>query len=338
MRAGKTKTTVVLLAAVLALLAQPAAAETRSPTLWPFSATSPWNTPMGTGATYDSPACNAAVQAEAGDALAPWIHAENYSYPVYWTSVTDPLKTIYKGSSPGMFVPNGMSQGRFRVPSWATPDSGTDHALVLFEPNSRYSDEMWNAYNNPFFVNTEGFARHDLVLGDGFAPLSGLGPAAAGASYLGGLMRTWELRGGAIRHALAMSLTPQRLSTDTPLPPATAIDGDSSEYAGPVRMGQLVALPAGLDIDSLGLTSAVGRTIATALQRYGSYVVNKSETLGLYAEPGAMYLVQAARDNRTSGESDLMRIVEHLECVSDNAPGAWGGGGTPLAPPPPPFG
>jgi hypothetical protein len=334
---ANAKTGALLLAAVMAAGVQSASAQTRSPGLWPFSAASPWNSAIGTGATYDAPDCDAAVQAEDGDRIRPWIHAEQYSYPIYWASVSDPLKTIYKGSSPGPFFPNGTSQGRFRVPAGARPDSGTDHALVVIEPSGRYSDEMWNAYNDAVYVNTAGFARHDLVSGDGFAPVSGLGPAAAHASYLGGLVRTWELQAGSIRHALSMSLTPQRLSADDPLPPASAIDGDHSEYAGPVRMGQLLALPQDLDLDSLGLTSAAGRAIATALQRYGAYVVNKSEALGLYAEPGAAYRVGPARDFDDSGVSDLMRIVGHLRCVTDNVPGAWGGGGTPLAPPAPPF-
>jgi hypothetical protein len=335
----KCKTGALLLAAVMAAGAPAASAQTtRKPALWPFSAVSPWNSPIGTAATYDAPDCDAAVQAENGDTTRPWIHAEQYSYPVYWASVTDPLKTVYKGDSPGPLFPSGTSQGRFRVPGGARPDSGTDHALVLIEPGGRFSDEMWNAYNTPFFVDAGGFARHDLVSGDGFTPVSGLGPAAAHASYLGGLMRTWELQAGAIQHALAMSLTPQRLSADEPLPPASAIDGDHSQYAGPVRMGQLIALPQDLDLDSLGLTSAVGRAIATALQRYGAYVVNKSEAPGLYAESGAAYRVRAARDFDDSGVSDLMRIVGALRCVTDNSPDAWGGGGTPLAPPAPPFG
>jgi hypothetical protein len=149
-------------------------------------------------------------------------------------------------------------------------------------------------------------------------------------------MRTWELQGNLIRHALTLQLTPAMLSADPPLLPATSIDGDHSAYAGPIRMGQLIALPQ-MNLSGLGLTSAAGRAIATALQTYGAYVVDQGGAVALLAEPAAASLVQPARQKDSAGVNDLMRIFGHLQCVTNNAPGAWGGGGTPLAPPAPPF-
>jgi hypothetical protein len=93
-----------------------------------------------------------------------------------------------------------------------------------------------------------------------------------------------------------------------------------------------------MSLSDLGLTSAVGRTIATALQTYGAYVVDQGGAAALWAEPAAASLVQQARQEDSAGVNDLMRIFSHLQCVTNNTPGSWGGGGTPLAPPPPPFG
>jgi hypothetical protein len=275
------------------------------------------------------------VQAEAGDYYPPWINGVS----LYRALASDPLKTVYQGPTPGLPIPNGAPQGQYHIAHDppVTPGSGTDRGLAMFEPGGAVSDEMWHTYNNLAWVNVGGFSRHDLVNGDGFAPLMGFGPRAGGASFSGGLMRTWELRAATIRHALALALTRRRM-TPSYIAPATSIDANHASYAGPVPMGRLVALAPDVSIGSLGLTSAAGRTIAQALQTYGAYVVDTGGSLALFAERSAGSLVVPARQADPNGNSDMKRIVRHLRCVSNNLAPSWGGGGTPLVPPPPPFG
>ena len=160
---------------------------------------------------------------------------------------------------------------------------------------------------------------------------------------MGGLIRTWEIQAGAIRHALAIALTRSRMEASY-VPPAGAVDGDSSGYGGTIPMGQLIALPRSTSIDSLGLTSPVGRLIAQALQTYGAYVVDTTASNpALYAEPGAAALVDPARDTHGitrppwNAASDLGRIVTALRCVTNNSPASWGGPGPRLAAPAPAF-
>src|SRR5947209_7133436 len=87
-------------------------------------------------------------------------------------------------------------------------------------------------------------------------------------------------------------------------------------------MGQLVATPSSTSIDSLGLTTAAGRMIATALQNYGAYDMDTAGALAFYAEPGADSLVNPAR-TVINGTADLMRSVRVLRCVSNNQAPTW---------------
>jgi hypothetical protein len=334
----------VVAAAVTTLalaLAASAGAETRVPGQWPFTASSPWNTPLGTGAAYTDPTCDGALQASFDDVNRPWINADNWSFPVYAAAATDPPHTIYKSLNPTSSPePQGTSQGSYPIPALAKEAGGDDRSMVVQEPNGRYSIETWRTFLYPAWANVGGFARHDMVGGDGWRPLTGFGVHAANASGLGGLIRSWELQAGSVRHALAIAMHPSHMKA-LAVAPATSIDRNSSEYAGPIPMGQLFAIPQGTSIDSLGLRSEVGRQLATAMQKYGGYLVDKAGNFLFYAEPSAATLVNPARNGSnpagTPWASDVTRILGATRCVSNNTGPNWGGGGTPLAPPAPPF-
>jgi hypothetical protein len=333
-------------AAVLLTLAGSGAAgaQTRVPSQWPFTASSPWNASLGTGAKYESPACDLLIRSEStkdgqNGRLIPWINAERYSMPVFQATSADPLKTYFKV---------GVAQGQFHVPAAATPAEGTDRSMIVIEPDGRWSDESWLTDVQPGAVNTGHFVREDLVGDGGFAAPGGTGIRAARASILGGLIRTHELQAGKIPHALAIAL-PQALMAKRAVPPATGIDGDSNGYGGIIPMGQLMALAPGVSIDGMRpldkplaaprKLSTAGRAIATALKTYGAYVVDTGGATALYAEPGAAALVHPVRDHYDGeNHSELKTIIANLSCVSNNAGPNWGGGGAPLAPPPPPFG
>jgi hypothetical protein len=329
------------LAAVLAFaIAGTAGAETRTPSAWPLTATSPWNSAIGTGAQFGSPACDLQLHLENTDNLRPWINAEQYSFPIYQASSTDPLVPVYKTADPASGTDTSNPQGSYNIPDAATQAAGTDRSLEVIEPSGTVTDEFWLFYRQPTGIFAGHFTRPDLVNGDGF----GTGIRAARASALGGLLRTWELQAGNIRHALAVSLTQARMTASF-VPPAQNIDGNHSGYHGTIPMGQLFAIPSTTSIASLGLTSAAGQAIATAAQKYGVYVVDTGGAFAFYAEPGAASLVNPARATQGgknsppwNNSSDVARIIDAMKCVSNNAGPTWGGGGTPLAPPPPPFG
>src|SRR4051812_44643301 len=69
------------LAVVLGLaMAGSAHAETRTPTAWPFTATSPWNAPLGSGAQFASPTCDTELHQPETPPNVPWINADKFSF------------------------------------------------------------------------------------------------------------------------------------------------------------------------------------------------------------------------------------------------------------------
>jgi hypothetical protein len=98
-------------------------------------------------------------------------------------------------------------------------------------------------------------------------------------------------------------------------------------------MGQLAGIPPDVDLCQLGLTQA-GLRFARALQDYGAYVVDSSGGMAFFAEPA----VEDGGDASLLADlrGDLPALVSHLRCVTNNASGNPGGGGTRRAPPAPP--
>lgn len=291
----------------------------RDPTLWPFSADSPWNTPLGSGAVYDTPAgpCTRDLRAPGYES---WINAAEWSHPIYFAAPTDPLVGIYV---------KGALKTRIRVPKEARPalpqGEDTDGHLHVIDPTRRLVDEMWRARRRrDGALEAQGYSRNDLY-GPG---IEKGGERAYGGSAIGGLIRKGELQRG-IRHALGFA-QPNHRQRHGFVWPATNEDVYGKKgYTGHVPMGQLVALPPTLDLNSLGL-SAEGLSIARALQDYGAYNVDSSADFSLFAEPAVEPELEAARE-------DMKKIRANLVCVLNNRRDNVGGGGTRRAPPAPPL-
>ena len=148
-------------------------------------------------------------------------------------------------------------------------------------------------------------------------------------SSTAGVIRTWELQAHDIRHVLSICMPPDFMAVGPVWPARTQDSSAAAVYHGSVHMGALMAIPPSVSIPALGL-SPEGAAIATALQRYGAYVIDKGGSMALYAEPSAQNLVNSAR-------ADMRRIQAQLRVVTNNSPSSVGGGGNWLAPPAPPF-
>lgn len=269
----------------------------RSPVLQPFSADSPWNTPLGQGAELepvDAPCTQALRDAQVGSD----INAAEWSHPIYWARPTDPLRSVRV---------DGELKARLRVPPEAEParprGQDTDGHLHIIDPSGRWVDELWRARRlKDGSLAAEAYHRNDL-LGPG---IEQGGARAYGGSAIAGLIRRGEL-GAGIRHALAVAL-PRRLQKRGPVWPATAEDdGAEKDYRGPVPMGQRLALPRDLDASKLGL-GPQGQALLRALQEYGAYDVDSAGDMSLYAEPAAESELGTAR-------ADWAKLRPHLRCV-----------------------
>ena len=180
----------------------------------------------------------------------------------------------------------------------------------------------------------------------------------SGLSSLGGTIRLNELvPGGEIRHALKVNV--DGLTDLFPSPgfrwPAIRHDGCAPGcYGGSVpamEMGSLLAIPAGVDINALGLSPA-GLELAWTLQNYGAYVADNTARSVFsieteYSPSGNVatqfqqdwgYAFQAPAGSGTPWSHDINVILANLDVVANNAPTSIGGGGAPLQPLAPPIG
>jgi hypothetical protein len=218
-----------------------------------------------------------------------------------------------------------------QIPLSAKPDPEDDAHIAIIDPTHHYVDEMWRAYReNNVKINTWSYRRNNLFS-------SGIemgGARAFGGSALGGLIREKELITG-IAHALAFAIPQTHQKCCEAVWPATEVD-TPNDYSGNVPMGQLIALPSTVDINSLGL-STYGLKIAEALQHYGAYDVDSSGNFTFFIEPSAAKQLGISNEGNDLNE-DLKKIQPFLRCVKNNSKEMVGGGAkdalrfAPLAP------
>ena len=278
--------------------ASPATA--RDATQWPFATNSPWNTPLGSGATYQS--------SPFITGCCPWLNYDAYSIPIYQASASDPLVTITarSGTNPGPTT--------VRIPSNAQPAVGTDRHMVVITPDHSGTDEWWDL---DLGARTAGTYIHADLQGSGF----GIGwVRATGVSLMGGLIRPAEVLAGKIPHVLAFAAPGGTTGTACPIWPATTCDAGGE--------GALIAIPPGTPKPA-GL-STLGSAIFDTLQQYGAYNVDQTGggTDAFYVEPTGSS-VQAQVD---AARSDMATIMPLMRIVTNNGPSSVGGPGTRLAP------
>jgi hypothetical protein len=217
------------------------------------------------------------------------------------------------------------------------------------------------------------FTDTDLYT-DGIAGAHG----GSNLSTAGGAVRMGELRPGqtGMRHAIKIDvngesvLAPQISQANSWRWPASTADSywatygaqNGGQYSG-MKMGALLAIPASVDITTLGLASAPGLQLAWTLQNYGAYIVDTyggadtlSPTAGnagsgyaLCAEDSPAgskdaeffadwgYHLHGRINDQTAWTSDFVTCMTSLYLVDNNTVSTVGGGGTPRQPLAPPI-
>ncbi|MGA7988531.1 MAG: hypothetical protein WCB51_09060 [Candidatus Dormiibacterota bacterium] len=324
---------------------------TRNKLLWPFASTSIWNMPIGRGAVY--------VPAHIAP---PTIQSLTTDQDIIVMDPTAPLVTlIHSGAGWGganRCVGTGPTLASVPIPSnFIVSSNGHNDALAVLMP-----DGQTVLQGQPFARCAAGavgtvlaLAPSDNLYGAGILGAHG----GSGLSALGGTIRLNELVPGAeIRHALKVNV--DGLTDLYPSPgyrwPAVRHDGCAPGcYGGSVpamEMGSLLAIPASVNINALGLETTPGRMLAWTLQNYGAYVADDSARSVFsieteYSPSGSVatqfqqtwgFPFQAPAGSGTPWSHDINVILANLNVVANNGPASIGGGGTPLQPLAPPIG
>lgn len=332
---------------------------TRNPFKWPFSQNSIWNMPIGSKAIY--------VHAKLEKATQQGMTIDE-DYIVMTPDET--LVDIYENFAGW----NGNKsrcekQGKllFSVPipksfivsptTWdgLTPNAGI---AVLMPDKKTIRQTQPFAYCDPAKAATSQYVFEDQdIYGIGMYGAHG----GSGLSAIGGALRLGELSqtSGSIRHALKVNLFGRKninYNSETKgfRWPALRADGYaaenySKERTNPVvkecRMGALLALPAKMNLDSLGFETKPARILAETFQNYGAYLVDDTgwDVYAIITEWGpsgrftdefeqnwGFSMVQSNKN--TPWSRDMDRIFLNLYVVDNNTSVNPGGGGVPRLP------
>jgi hypothetical protein len=361
---------------------------TRDPLKWPFAATSIWNMPIGSGASYVASGLHFTTTPNSTEY---WYDMPQSDHERLVLTPTAPLINVYI-STVGWSGGNrcAASGGVFfaaPIPaSYVVPNSTYNNgaAILLADGLSIVQTQPFTKCAGYSYATTMQVPwslsvwEYNLQTGDGILGAHG----GSELSTLGGTMRLGELRPGTqMRHALKVnvdSATSLGLCTGNfgacfRWPAATA-DGyaanSGSGYGSAtnntnsaMKMGALLAIPASVNINNIGLQSVPGQMLAWTLQNYGAYIVDSRGSPGFdfSIEDGAAgskadefqadygfpfdgrlgYLTLTGSTGQPTPQakwvSDIRLIIDYLAVVGNNSPTTIGGGGTPLQPLAPPF-
>jgi hypothetical protein len=301
------------------------AAMGRDPWLQPFTPTSIFNMPIGSGAQYSLPTDSTTMDLRSGVAA---LNSGMWSEAAYLAAPGDPVVTVTTQEG----LQGNPNEGPWQIHATKSmqPDPSTDAHLAIVDPYRRYSTELYGAT-----VNADG----SISAVRGYqVDLYGDGAKLYGTSAvhdlmllgLGGLVRVSDLQHLRIPHATTLVLSQSRLKHG-PVWPAVADDycayQTPSCYTGHVPIGSLVVIEPTIDLTTLGLTPA-GLAFARCLQDYGAYVNDSGGSdLAFLAEDAA-----AGMPEVTDIRNDLNKLVPYLAVVTNNAAQSIGGGGTPRQP------
>ncbi len=325
---------------------------TRDPWLWPFSATSIWNMPIGDGAELKKANFEFALHITIDD---------EYLIRV---SDKDPVLDVYKPSSWNQRWPGRIYAGKLQAPAdfyladsnrHETPNNCTaflmpdGRTIRQLEPACRLGVGATRIVGN---IHPED----QDIYGDGIKGTH----YGSGLSAIGGSIRSGELTSDEpIRHAIKLNVWAKiycyydKQNDCGYIWPADRHDGYASygenAYGGSdplLRMGTLLCIPKEVTMESLELETEVAKKLFYALQNYGCYIADDS-AWDCYAwsaehcvkdEVMAKYGINLnTSDPNDAYHQDVIKLVKSLYMVINNSPNSIGGGGMPCKPLAPDF-
>ena len=368
--------------------AAPPPTATRDPMKWPFAATSVWNMPIGSGATYVASGLHFTTTPNSTEY---WYDMPQSDHERIVLTPTAPLTNVYISNVGWSGGDRCTATGGifFAAPipaSYVVPNSTYNNGAAIL-----LADGLTIVQTQPF-TKCAGYSyattmqvpsslsiwEYNLQTGDGILGAHG----GSDLSTLGGTIRLGELRPGTqMRHALkinvdsvtSLGLCSGNFNACFTWPAATADGYAANAGSGygsatnnsnsAMKMGALLAIPASVNIGTIGLQSVPGQMLAWTLQNYGAYIVDSRSSPGFdlciedgtagskadefqadYGFPfdgrlGYVTLTDStgAPTPQAKWVSDIRLIIDYLSVVGNNSPTTIGGGGNPLQPLAPPF-
>lgn len=276
-------------ATTLAVAAEPQAG-------WrPFSADSPWNTPIPANAKIDPKSDVLVADVGAGGDL--YLNMAEWSVMVkYFDSTKAPqqrVRALYEGRHGAGFEPGDTVP----LPADTLPEGSTpaqSNYLTLVDPALNLAWDTRQLGRNDKGEWFAGFGSEVDLSGTGVSvpwmkaerrDLSS-GARPSGVPLMAGLIRVDEVKAGRIDHALAFAYP--LAQTGKFVPPAStalvAADKASERHIG-LPMGARIQLDPAYDIDNT-LLSPGAKVVAKALQEYGAILVDEAGATVLFAEGG----------------------------------------------------
>ncbi len=357
------------------------ASGTRNALTWPFTATSIWNMPIGSGAQFVASGLHFTTTPNSTEY---WYDMPQSDHERIVLTPTAPLTGVYISTvgwsggnrcaaTGGVFFQAPIPAG-YVVPN-STYNNGAAVLLadgidiVQTQPFTKCAGYSYaTTMQVPYSLSAW---EYNLKTGDGRLGAHG----GSDLSTLGGTIRMGELRPGTqMRHALKVNvysaqdlgLCSGNFSACFMWPAATADGYAANAGSGygsatnntntAMKMGALLAIPASVNINNIGLQSVPGKMLAWTLQNYGAYIVDSRSGPGFdfsledgaagskadefqsdYGFPfdgrlGYMTLTDSSGQLTPQAQwvSDIRLIIDYLRVVKNNSPTSVGGGGTPL--------
>jgi hypothetical protein len=258
-----------------------------------FSPQSFWNVPPSPDAPLDpnSDVLVAGLEREVEQELeagnGPWVNTTDYSVPVYRVAANQPTVHVHL-TSRFAAQPLRSAWRMVPLPSDARPAKGSDHALVVWQPER---DRLWEFWRLQYEAGgwtaawggaMDGTSANPGVYGPGAWAGSDRwwGSSASSLSIAGGLITFDDLQRGWINHALAIAVPAAR--AEIYAAPAQRTDGTSESMAS-LPEGAHLRLDPSLDLATLHLPKLTWM-IAKAAQRFGIFVRDKARVTQFFAQ------------------------------------------------------
>jgi len=223
-----------------------------------FSASSPWNIPIGTNVELDPDSSGMVSQLVNGYHVPSMF---NYGMPIYISTASDPLYTVQDANH--TFVANNP----IHIPAVAAPAPIADRWMFIYDTTKNVIFEMWEAQKSGDTWTIQA-GNVFSPTGNGVLQVDGTQTGGNGASYFGGVIRAADIQRGYINHALSFATS---YTATTWRYPMSRSDGHGTNPSD-LPMGARIQLDPSVNCSALPNASQGEKMVCQALETYGGYI------------------------------------------------------------------